>query len=288
VSEPNDTALLDFPSEDVPVSELPRVAAAMPAPPVIAAMELSALIAAAKPRTAAAPDRRELPRFATQPDTSRPARQTAAISVALPRPTTRPRTAKTVLGKWLNVARELNAGLARTRITVPRIPRALAAAFAGGVVLGGLSMWLLIPRADANVASATPAGAARTAAVTADVTLTPSPATPPPVATTGTAAPADAPAAARVEATAGADRTEALPPASSPPDFRGSLTVRSQPPGATVFLNGRVVGRTPIVLANQPAGSSVLRVTLDGYDTWTSAVRVVANQENVVTADLRR
>jgi hypothetical protein len=53
-----------------------------------------------------------------------------------------------------------------------------------------------------------------------------------------------------------------------------------------VFINGRSVGRTPIVLANQPAGSRAVRLTLDGYESWSSAVRVVANQENVITADL--
>lgn len=70
--------------------------------------------------------------------------------------------------------------------------------------------------------------------------------------------------------------------------FRGSLTVLSQPEGAQVYVNGREVGTTPVTMQHEPAGSRVVRVTLNDYDVWSASVRVVADEQNVVTANLRR
>jgi hypothetical protein len=72
------------------------------------------------------------------------------------------------------------------------------------------------------------------------------------------------------------------------PGFRGSLVVSSEPSGARVMLNGRPVGVTPLALHELPAGSRVVRVEADGYEPWSAAVRVVADQETQVTAALRR
>jgi PEGA domain-containing protein len=69
--------------------------------------------------------------------------------------------------------------------------------------------------------------------------------------------------------------------------FRGVLVVNSRPSGAQVFLNGRSVGTTPLVLKNQTAGSRAVRLTLGGYDSWTSAVRVVADTETRLRAELQ-
>jgi hypothetical protein len=69
--------------------------------------------------------------------------------------------------------------------------------------------------------------------------------------------------------------------------FRGSLVVNSRPSGARVFLNGRSVGRTPLVLRNQTAGSRAVRVALDGYEPWWSAVQVVADTETRLRAELK-
>jgi hypothetical protein len=71
------------------------------------------------------------------------------------------------------------------------------------------------------------------------------------------------------------------------PSYRGSLVVSSRPSGARVFLNGRNVGQTPLVLRNQPAGSRAVRVALDGYEPWSSAVQVVANTETQLRAELK-
>ena len=69
--------------------------------------------------------------------------------------------------------------------------------------------------------------------------------------------------------------------------YRGALAVRSRPAGASVFINGRLVGTTPLELTREPVGSRAVRMTLDGYEAWTVAARVVADRETAINADLR-
>ena len=68
--------------------------------------------------------------------------------------------------------------------------------------------------------------------------------------------------------------------------LQGTLAVYSQPRGANVFLNGRRVGKTPLLLDEMPAGSRAVRVQLDGYSTWSQGVRIVANESTTVAAKL--
>ena len=70
--------------------------------------------------------------------------------------------------------------------------------------------------------------------------------------------------------------------------YRGSLAVSSAPTGARVLVNGVPVGTTPLLLKDVPVGSRVVRLELDGYEKWSSAVRVVANQRVRTAADLQR
>ena len=70
--------------------------------------------------------------------------------------------------------------------------------------------------------------------------------------------------------------------------FRGSLVITSEPLGALVKVDGEVVGPTPVVLNDVRAGSRVVRIESSGYDTWSTAARVVANRETRVNATLRR
>jgi hypothetical protein len=70
--------------------------------------------------------------------------------------------------------------------------------------------------------------------------------------------------------------------------FVGVLIVVSRPPGASVYLDGKVAGTTPLSVPGISAGSHVVRLEHDGYRRWTSAVRVVANEDNRVTASLER
>jgi PEGA domain/Sigma-54 interaction domain len=70
--------------------------------------------------------------------------------------------------------------------------------------------------------------------------------------------------------------------------FRGALAVNSRPTGARVSVNGQSLGVTPLMVNSLPAGSWVVRLTAQGYQPWSSAVRVVANQRNSVMATLQR
>ena len=83
----------------------------------------------------------------------------------------------------------------------------------------------------------------------------------------------------------------ARPAPSSPPTpgrFTGALTVVSRPPGASVFVDGRLVGTTPLSLPGVAAGSHAIRLEREGYRRWTSSIRVVASEPNRVTASLER
>lgn len=70
--------------------------------------------------------------------------------------------------------------------------------------------------------------------------------------------------------------------------FRGSLAVKSDPDGAAVFMNGRQVGTTPLMLKEVPVGSRAVRLTLDGYEPWSRSVQVVAQQHTTVAAALQQ
>ena len=86
-----------------------------------------------------------------------------------------------------------------------------------------------------------------------------------------------------------ATRVTATTKGSTPvPRFHGSLAVDSDPVGALVSIDGRVVGATPLLLKAVPAGSRVVRIESHGYERWSFAARVVANQEVRVVANLQR
>jgi hypothetical protein len=55
-----------------------------------------------------------------------------------------------------------------------------------------------------------------------------------------------------------------------------------------VYVDGKLVGTTPVSLPSVPAGSHAIRLEHDGYRRWSSSVRVVASEQNRVTASLER
>ena len=77
-------------------------------------------------------------------------------------------------------------------------------------------------------------------------------------------------------------------PAATEGRFVGSLAVDSRPTGAKVFMDGNLVGTTPMALPSVPVGSHAIRLEHDGYRHWSSSVRVVASEQNRVTASLER
>ena len=78
------------------------------------------------------------------------------------------------------------------------------------------------------------------------------------------------------------------PRATAAASFTGGLSVDSRPPGAKVYIDGRLVGTTPLQAPAVSAGEHAIRLERDGYRRWTSAVRVVSNEQNRVTASLER
>ena len=75
-----------------------------------------------------------------------------------------------------------------------------------------------------------------------------------------------------------------------PPTGSGSITVDSNPGGASVLLDGNAVGTTPagraaLILNNVASGSHTVTVQLAGYPPYTSTVTVIKNQVAQVNAD---
>jgi protein kinase-like protein/PEGA domain-containing protein len=80
----------------------------------------------------------------------------------------------------------------------------------------------------------------------------------------------------------------AQPPRTVPAQttFTGSLYVDSRPQGATVLLDNRSVGKTPLKLDAVAIGTHVVRIELAGKQPWSSTTRVVAGEMARVTGSL--
>jgi hypothetical protein len=81
-------------------------------------------------------------------------------------------------------------------------------------------------------------------------------------------------------------RAAAARPDPAPVAFTGSLYVDSRPRGATVLVDGRSVGQTPMTLADLSIGSHVVRIEMAGKKPWTSTARVAAGKTMSVTGSL--
>jgi hypothetical protein len=155
-------------------------------------------------------------------------------------------------------------------------------AFLVGIAVGALGMWAFaVPATTPAVTTPEPyatSWAAYSAAPAAE-----------PSADPASLAPAD-PSEGDVVSSASA-RT--APPARREPDgdirarqYTGSLAVHSGPQGARAFVNGAEVGPTPVVLRNLPVGSRVVRLEADGYQPWSAAIQITADQQTWVRAKL--
>jgi subtilisin family serine protease/C1A family cysteine protease len=74
----------------------------------------------------------------------------------------------------------------------------------------------------------------------------------------------------------------------SPSTTTGSISVSSNPSGATIYLNGVGQGGvvTPATLSSISAGSHAIRLTKSGYQDWNGAASVTAGQTTTVSATL--
>ena len=97
----------------------------------------------------------------------------------------------------------------------------------------------------------------------------------------GVADPGAAPRARR-GARPGAESRRRAPPATGP----GTLYVDSLPRGATVVLDGKAVGTTPLNLSDVRPGDHTVRLEMTGKRTWASTTTVVSGQTARVTGSL--
>ena len=122
--------------------------------------------------------------------------------------------------------------------------------------------------------------------------------TPPPATVPATPTPA-APAPTRpAPATAAAEprpvrpetsRTKPRPvpaPEATPAAGPGSMEVLSRPSGAQVYVDGSLVGRTPLSLPMMEPGSHAVRIALPGHQRWVTSVVVRPGDRTRVAASL--
>ncbi len=67
---------------------------------------------------------------------------------------------------------------------------------------------------------------------------------------------------------------------------RGSLTVVSSPPGASIYLDGRLRGVTPQEMTGLPAGHHPLVLKMPGHEKWGKVVKIEAGEIAHVKANL--
>jgi PEGA domain-containing protein len=68
--------------------------------------------------------------------------------------------------------------------------------------------------------------------------------------------------------------------------YTGSIYVDSRPRGATVLIDGRNVGQTPLSLPGVPIGSHVVKIEMTGKQPWSATTRVTAGAMARVTGSL--
>lgn len=100
--------------------------------------------------------------------------------------------------------------------------------------------------------------------------------TPAPATTPAAAAPLQAPVPSR-------------PQPAAPAPVAGTVVVRSTPPGAQIFLDGKRAGTTPATLSDLAPGPHAIRLAREGYVTVERQVSVSANRlSQSVTVQLAR
>jgi PEGA domain len=92
--------------------------------------------------------------------------------------------------------------------------------------------------------------------------------------------------AAQPAVTVDARLAAVAPPA--PAATTGTLVIESRPAGATVFLNGRQVGTTPMSVPETAPGTHRIRLEMAGFNPWVTTAAVQAGARSRVAASLER
>jgi hypothetical protein len=88
----------------------------------------------------------------------------------------------------------------------------------------------------------------------------------------------------------GTERPRTTRPAAAPPvaSGPGSLQIVSRPAGAQVVLDGRVIGRTPLMVPDVGSGRHDVRLELTDFRPWATSVEVTPGRRTRVAASLEQ
>jgi hypothetical protein len=90
----------------------------------------------------------------------------------------------------------------------------------------------------------------------------------------------------RLTRAASAPRPAAPAPEAAPTARTGSLVIESRPTGATIILNGRQVGTTPMTIDDLEPGTYTVQLQLADFRPIRTTVRVVAGARARAAASL--
>ena len=68
----------------------------------------------------------------------------------------------------------------------------------------------------------------------------------------------------------------------------GALQIDSRPSGAQVYVDGRLIGRTPLSMSGVEAGTHGVRIEAPGYRAWSTSVAVTSGSRARVAASLEQ
>jgi serine/threonine protein kinase len=78
----------------------------------------------------------------------------------------------------------------------------------------------------------------------------------------------------------------AAKPAPTPGAATGAVFIASRPTGAQVFVDGRLVGSTPLLVSELAPGTRAIRLEHTGHRPWTTQVSIAAGQRQRIAASL--
>ena len=67
----------------------------------------------------------------------------------------------------------------------------------------------------------------------------------------------------------------------------GSLCIYSEPIDASIFIDTKEAGKTPLTIKNPDPGKHSIEVRMEGYETWSETVNIVPGKRSELTATLQ-
>jgi serine/threonine protein kinase len=171
-------------------------------------------------------------------------------------------------------------------LTTATLAIGLLMGFVSGYVAGQRDATPVPPSAERAVARAQrPSAGDETPAPTAGRDFTesvvpPAPSGAEPPVVRPSEPPAGAAGSGRTNPIAQSDRLDPREP--------GVLQIDSRPRGAQVFIDGRLVGTTPLMLTEVRPGTHAVRIDLRGHRRWVASVDVAPGERQRVAASLER